>query len=203
MLEAGVEAEIVRFRDFDPDRYNAVVLPGGFSYGDYLRAGAIAANTEAMKLVKEMADQGKKVLGICNGFQILVEAGLLEGALLPNLNLRFVSRWVYLKVLRRDTYLTRNLNKEVLYMPIAHAEGRYYHPDPERAKALAVLAYSDEKGEVKDDANPNGSLFNIASVANEEGNVVGMMPHPERASFKLLSPLGNHDGLLLLRGLSS
>jgi len=113
LLEAGVEAEIVKYRDFDPDKYDAVVLPGGFSYGDYLRAGAIAANTETVRLVKEMANEGKKVLGICNGFQILVEAGLLEGALLPNLNLRFVSKWVYLRVLRKDTFLTKGLEKDV------------------------------------------------------------------------------------------
>jgi len=202
LLEAGVEAEIVKYRDFDPDKYDAVVLPGGFSYGDYLRAGAIAANTEAVRLVKEMANEGKKVLGICNGFQILVEAGLLEGALLPNLNLRFVSKWVYLRVLRKDTFLTEGLEKDVLYMPIAHAEGRYYHPDEERVKRLAVLAYSNDRGETSRDYNPNGSLLNIASVANEEGNVIGMMPHPERASFKLLSPNSSTDGLLLLRGLA-
>nr|WP_252900345.1 phosphoribosylformylglycinamidine synthase I [Vulcanisaeta sp. JCM 14467] len=131
LLEAGVETEVVGFRDFDPDRYDAVVLPGGFSFGDYLRAGSIAANTEVMRRVRKMADEGKVVVGICNGFQILVESGLLEGALLPNLNLRFVSRWVYLKVARRDTVLTRGLEKDVLRMPIAHAEGRYYHEDPD------------------------------------------------------------------------
>ncbi len=149
-----------------------------------------------------MAEEGKKVLGICNGFQILVEAGLLEGALLPNLSLRFVSKWVYLRVLRKDTFVTRHLEKDVIYMPIAHAEGRYYHPDLERAKRLAVLAYSDEKGQVREEVNPNGSILNIASVANEEGNVVGMMPHPERASFKLTSPNSTTDGLLLFRGLA-
>ena len=154
-----------------------------------------------MKKVKEMANEGKVVIGICNGFQILVESGLLEGALLPNLNLRFVSKWVYLKVARKDTVLTKGLEKDVIKMPIAHAEGRYYHDDPERAKRLAVLYYSSPEGVIDEKYNPNGSLFNIASIANEEGNVIGMMPHPERASFKLTSPDGTTDGLLLFRGL--
>lgn len=202
LLEAKVDAEIVRYKDFDPDKYEAVILPGGFSFGDYLRAGSIAASTETMKKVKEMASEGKVVIGICNGFQILVESGLLQGGLLPNLNLRFISKWVYLKVVRFDTVLTRGLEKPVIKMPIAHAEGRYYIDDLEKAKRLAVLLYSDENGNIDEKANPNGSLLNIASIANEEGNVIGMMPHPERASFKLTSPSGETDGLLLFRGLS-
>ncbi|BCU71396.1 hypothetical protein KN1_26930 [Stygiolobus caldivivus] len=148
-----------------------------------------------------MANEGKIIIGICNGFQILVESGLLEGALLPNLNLRFVSRWVYLKVGRKDTVLTRGLEKEIIKMPIAHSEGRYYHNDPSRAERFAVLYYVGPKGEVDEKYNPNGSLLNIASIANEEGNIIGMMPHPERASFKLTSPDGETDGLLLFRGL--
>ena len=202
LLEAKVDAEIVRYKDFDPDKYEAVVLPGGFSFGDYLRAGSIAASTDTMKKVKEMASAGKNVIGICNGFQILVESGLLEGGLLPNLNLRFISKWVYLKVVRNDTVLTKGLDKTIIKMPIAHAEGRFYIDDIEKAKRLAVLLYSDEFGNVNEKANPNGALLNIASVANEEGNVIGMMPHPERASFKLTSPTGEIDGLLLFRGLS-
>jgi len=202
LLEAKVDAEIVKFKDFDPDKYEAVVIPGGFSFGDYLRAGSIAASTETMKKVKEMASEGKVVIGICNGFQILVESGLLEGALLPNLNLRFISKWVYIKVVRDDTVLTRGLDKKILRMPIAHAEGRYYHEDVEKAKRLAVFLYSDEFGNVSEKVNPNGSLLNIAGIANEEGNIIGMMPHPERASFKLTSPTGETDGLLLFRGLS-
>ncbi|BFH74523.1 phosphoribosylformylglycinamidine synthase I [Sulfurisphaera javensis] len=201
LLEAGVNAEIVRYKDFDPDKFDAVILPGGFSFGDYLRAGSIAASTETMKKVKEMALEGKTVIGICNGFQILVESGLLKGALLPNLSLRFISKWVYLKVVRFDTPLTRGLNKNVIRMPIAHAEGRFYMDDIEEAKRLAVLLYSDENGNVDEKVNPNGSILNVASIANEEGNVIGMMPHPERASFKLTSPFGDTDGLLLFRGL--
>ncbi|QIW24373.1 phosphoribosylformylglycinamidine synthase I [Sulfolobus sp. S-194] len=199
LLEAGVESEIVKYKDFDPDKYNAVILPGGFSFGDYLRAGSIAASTETIKKVKEMADEGKIVIGICNGFQILVESGLLEGALLPNLNLRFISKWVYLRVIRFDTAITRGLNKNILKMPIAHAEGRFYLNDIEKAKKYAVMLYSDENGNVNDKVNPNGSILNIASIANEEGNVIGMMPHPERASFKLTSIMGETDGLLLFK----
>ncbi|MCY0860739.1 MAG: phosphoribosylformylglycinamidine synthase I [Sulfolobaceae archaeon] len=201
LREANVESEVVRYKEFDGDKYNAVVIPGGFSFGDYLRAGSIAANTDTMRQIKEMADSGKVVVGICNGFQILVESGILEGALLPNLNMRFLSKWVYVRVNRFDTVLTKGLNKNVLRLPIAHAEGRYYHDKPELAKRLAVLLYSDERGNVDERYNPNGSVLNIAGIANEEGNVIGMMPHPERASFKLTSQDGSIDGLSLLRGL--
>lgn len=200
LKEAGVEAEKVFHSDFDPDKYKAVVIPGGFSFGDYLRAGSIAANTEAMKKVKEMADSGKIVLGICNGFQILVENGILKGALLPNLKLRFISKWVYVKVVK-STPLTKGLEGKVLKMPIAHAEGRYYLDDVEKAKELAVFRYSDAHGNVSEAYNPNGSLLNIAGISNEEGNVIGLMPHPERAAFKETSIDGSTDGLLLLRGL--
>ncbi|MEM3863603.1 MAG: phosphoribosylformylglycinamidine synthase I, partial [Metallosphaera sp.] len=130
------DAEIVLFNKFDPDHYQGVVLPGGFSFGDYLRAGSIAANSEAIKGVKEMANEGKLVLGICNGFQILVEAGILKGALLPNLNLRFVTKWVWLRVKRKDTPFTKE-SKDVLFMPIAHAEGRYFLDDEESASEIA------------------------------------------------------------------
>ncbi|MEW9491086.1 MAG: phosphoribosylformylglycinamidine synthase I [Candidatus Aramenus sulfurataquae] len=200
LREAKVEAELVRYKDLDPDRYSSVVIPGGFSFGDYLRAGSIAASTETMEMIKEMANQGKTVLGICNGFQILTESGLLKGALLPNLKMRFISKWVYVKVVRDDTRLTKNLPKKVLRMPIAHAEGRFVLEE-EEARRLMVFQYSNEKGEVSEDYNPNGSVLNIAGIANEEGNVIGLMPHPERASFSLTSIDGNVDGLLLLRGL--
>ena len=135
LKQVGAEAEVVKFNSLDPDRYDGVVIPGGFSFGDYLRAGAIAANSEAMKGIREMADQGKLVLGICNGFQILVESGLLKGALLPNLNLRFITKWVRIRVRRKDTPFTKD-SKDVLFMPIAHAEGRYYLDDEELASRL-------------------------------------------------------------------
>jgi phosphoribosylformylglycinamidine synthase len=203
LSEAKIPATVVKYKEFDPDKFKGVILPGGFSFGDYLRAGSIAANTETIKDIKRMANEGKPVIGICNGFQILVESGLLKGALLPNLKLRFISKWVYLKVVRTDTVLTKGLEKnKILKMPIAHAEGRYYVDDIEYAKNNMVMQYTDNLGNVTEDANPNGSLFNIASIANEEGNVIGMMPHPERASFKLTSPDGSTDGLLLLKGLA-
>jgi len=123
LMEAGVPTVIVKYKEFDPDKYNGVILPGGFSFGDYLRAGSIAASTETIKKVKQMAEEGKIVIGICNGFQILVESGLLKGALLPNLKLRFISKWVSLKVIRTDTVLTKGLDKKIIRMPIAHAEG--------------------------------------------------------------------------------
>ncbi|QXJ33124.1 phosphoribosylformylglycinamidine synthase I [Saccharolobus shibatae] len=201
LMEAGVPTVIVKYKEFDPDKYNGVILPGGFSFGDYLRAGSIAASTETIKKVRQMAEEGKIVIGICNGFQILVESGLLKGALLPNLKLRFISKWVYLKVIRTDTVLTKGLDKKMIRMPIAHAEGRYYVDDVDYAKTNMVLQYCDENGNVSEDTNPNGSLLNIASIANEEGNVIGMMPHPERASFKLTSVDGTVDGLILLRRL--
>ncbi|QXJ36241.1 phosphoribosylformylglycinamidine synthase I [Saccharolobus shibatae] len=201
LMEAGVPTVIVKYKEFDPDKYNGVILPGGFSFGDYLRAGSIAASTETIKKVRQMAEEGKIVIGICNGFQILVESGLLKGALLPNLKLRFISKWVYLKVIRTDTVLTKGLDKKIIRMPIAHAEGRYYVDDVDYAKTNMVLQYCDENGNVSEDTNPNGSLLNIASIANEEGNVIGMMPHPERASFKLTSVDGTVDGLILLRRL--
>ncbi|WP_278465801.1 phosphoribosylformylglycinamidine synthase I [Saccharolobus islandicus] len=201
LMEAGVPTVIVKYKEFDPDKYNGVILPGGFSFGDYLRAGSIAASTETIKKVKQMAEEGKIVIGICNGFQILVESGLLKGALLPNLKLRFISKWVSLKVIRTDTVLTKGLDKKIIRMPIAHSEGRYYVDDVDYAKTNMVLQYCDENGNVSEDTNPNGSLLNIASIANEEGNVIGMMPHPERASFKLTSVDGTVDGLILLRRL--
>ncbi|WP_048057688.1 phosphoribosylformylglycinamidine synthase I [Metallosphaera cuprina] len=192
------DAEIVLFNKFDPDHYQGVVLPGGFSFGDYLRAGSIAANSEAIKGVKEMANEGKLVLGICNGFQILVEAGILKGALLPNLNLRFVTKWVWLRVKRKDTPFTKE-SKDVLFMPIAHAEGRYFLDDEESASEIAVLQYADERGVPTSEANPNGSLMNIAGITNEGENVLGLMPHPERASFRSISPNGSSDGLHILK----
>jgi phosphoribosylformylglycinamidine synthase subunit I (EC 6.3.5.3) len=192
------EAEVVKFNSLDPDRYQGVVIPGGFSFGDYLRAGTIAANSEAMKGVREMADQGKLVLGICNGFQILVESGILKGALLPNLKLRFITKWTYVRVSRKDTPFTRGI-KDVLLMPIAHAEGRYYLEDEEEARELAVFQYSNPSGLVVEEVNPNGSVQNVAGIANQAGNVIGLMPHPERASFSKLTPDGSTDGLEILR----
>jgi len=198
----NLEAHLVWHKEFKQDSWDAVILPGGFSYGDYLRAGIIAAHSPAMKHVKEMARDGKPVLGICNGFQILIEAGLLPGALLPNKNLTFICKWVNIRVETNRTVFTKIMEKgTILKMPIAHKEGRYYI-DEEGLKELeendqVVFRYSNEKGEIVEIANPNGSLSNIAGISNLEGNVVGLMPHPERASEKILSPYNVDDGKLL------
>lgn len=196
------KAYLVWHKEFKSSDWDAVILPGGFSYGDYLRAGIIAAHSPAMKHVKDMAREGKPVLGICNGFQILIEAGLLPGALLPNKNLRFICKWINVRVETSRTVFTRSIKRgTVLKMPIAHKEGRYYIDD-NGLKELEendqiVLRYSNEKGELVDEANPNGSLSNIAGISNLEGNVVGLMPHPERSAEKILSPHKGEDGRLI------
>jgi len=180
---------------------DVVVLPGGFSYGDYLRAGAIAAWSPILSEIREFAERGGLVLGICNGFQILTEAGLLPGALGRNEDLVFHCETVHLRVENANTPFTRELRVgEVLRMPIAHGEGRYWAP-PEELDRLArtggvVLRYCGPRGEPTADANPNGSLEDIAAVCNPEGNVVGMMPHPERAAEAVL---GGEDGRFILR----
>jgi len=175
---------------------DAVVLPGGFSYGDYLRAGAIAATTPVMDAVRTVAGRGVPVLGICNGFQILTEAGLLPGTLLRNRHLRFICRDVSVRVESARTPFTQRLdNGAVLRMPIAHAEGRYTaSPDVLRlleSKRQVVFRYCDPDGQVLPAANPNGAARAIAGVCNRAGNVVGLMPHPERSAE---GPLGSTDG---------
>ncbi len=198
----GIHAELVWHKEFTSNDWDAVILPGGFSYGDYLRAGIIAAHSPAMKHVKEMAKEGKPVLGICNGFQILVEAGLLPGSLLPNNTLTFICKWVNIRTETNRTAFTRKIKPgTVLKIPIAHKEGRYYIDEKELRELeendQIVFRYCDENGNLSEDANPNGSIGNIAGVTNLEGNVVGLMPHPERASEKILSPYGTEDGKLL------
>lgn len=177
-----------------PKDLDAIALPGGFSYGDYLRAGAIARFSPLMKAVVEFANSGRIVFGVCNGFQILTEAGLLPGALHRNQTLRFRCQQVHMKVERRDTAFTSEL-PEIIRLPIAHGEGNYAI-DPEGLKRLedngqVLFRYCDEQGEVKAEANPNGSVNNIAGICNERGNVLGMMPHPERACEAVL---GGDDG---------
>jgi phosphoribosylformylglycinamidine synthase subunit PurQ / glutaminase len=192
-------------RDTDLGDVDAVMLPGGFSYGDYLRAGAIATMSPIMESVKAFADAGGPVLGICNGFQMLCEAGLLPGALLRNDTLRFSSRDVYVRVDRSDTMYTADYTVgDVLRIPIAHADGNYY-ADAETLERIQgegriVLRYCDARGEVGDDANPNGSAAGIAGMVNTQGNVLGMMPHPERAMDEVL---GSTDGLGFFTALAS
>ena len=201
-----VETELVWHKDFEGIDHDAAVLPGGFSYGDYLRAGIIAAHSPAMKQVKEMAKEGKPVIGICNGFQILVESGLLPGALLRNHCLTFVCKWVKVRVETSGTTLTQNIEKgTVLNMPIAHAEGRYVN-EPTGLKELhendqVVFRYVNDRGKLSEKANPNGSMDFIAGICNIERNVVGLMPHPERASGRILSPFSDLDGRRILAAL--
>ena len=187
-------------------RFDAVVLPGGFSFGDCLRAGSIAARSPAISTIRRMADEGVPVLGICNGFQILVEAGLLPGALLRNSGLKFVCSWTSVRVENADTPFTRMAREgQVLRMPIAHGEGRYYATKEEvrklRRGRQIVFRYSDASGRVTDDSNPTGTTYGIAGISNERGNVVGLMPHPERACDPLLSPYSSDDGALIFRSL--
>ena len=192
----GAETRFLWHGDRDFSECDLVVLPGGFSYGDYLRTGAIARFSAVMDGVRKHAERGGLVLGICNGFQILQEAGLLPGAMLRNRGLKFICRYVDLKVERDDTPFSRAYQRgQVVRMPIAHNEGNFYvSPDElERleGKGQVLLRYCSPAGVVDDGANPNGSLNNIAGVTNEAGNVMGMMPHPERASEICL---GSEDG---------
>src|SRR5438034_5469939 len=186
-------AELVWHKDLKGDDYVAYVLPGGFSYGDYLRAGAIAATSPSLKIIREAVDQNKPVLGICNGLQILVEAGILPGAVLRNTGLRFVCMWTRLRIESTRTPFTRLASKgQTLRIPIAHNEGRYYLDKDQLAELekneQIVLRYVDENNIPSEDSNPNGSRDNIAGICNTEGNVMGLMPHPERASIPILTP---------------
>ncbi len=194
---AGAEAELVWHERIELGGADAVILPGGFAHGDYLRAGAIARFSPIMAAVREHADRGGLVLGICNGFQVLTEAGLLPGVLRRNTTLRFENRWVRLAVERHDTPFTRAVPPGMtLRMPIAHGEGAYWLPDVDldrlEAAGQVLFRYAPPEG------NPNGALRDIAGVTNERGNVCGLMPHPERASEALL---GSDDGLLVMRSL--
>jgi len=203
--QVGAEATFVWHRERGLDGYDAVLLPGGFSYGDYLRAGAIARMSPVMEDGIEFAKTGAPVLGICNGFQILCEAGLLPGALVRNAALLFAGKDVRLRVERADTLFTSDYEPgQILRMPIAHGEGNYEADKAtlERleAESLVVFRYVDAQGEATDAANPNGSWHNIAGIINENGNVLGMMPHPERAMEELL---GSTDGIGVFTSLAA
>jgi phosphoribosylformylglycinamidine synthase len=185
------EAVLLWHADRDLQGVDAVIVPGGFSYGDYLRVGAIARFAPVMEEVIAFAHEGGPVLGICNGFQVLCEAGLLPGALLPNDHLRFRCRQVTVEVLNADTVFTRACEVgERLSIPCKHTTGRYYAPEPDRLEANGQVVFRYVPGE-----NPNGSLRDIAGVCNEQGNVVGLMPHPEHAVDDLVG--GSADGLKL------
>ncbi len=192
----GCEAEYVWHKETDLKGADAVILPGGFAYGDYLRAGALARFSPVMESVAEFAKAGGPVLGICNGFQVLLEAGLLPGAVRVNKTLRYICRDVFLRVESNDTAFTRLYEPgQVVRMPIGHGEGNYT-ASPEVLEALrrerrVVFRYCDEAGLLTESANPNGAEDAIAGIANREGNVVGLMPHPDRCSERLL---GNDVG---------
>ena len=199
----GVPAEYLWHKETSLSGFDAVVLPGGFSYGDYLRCGAIARFSPVMKPVIEAAASGLPVIGICNGFQILCEAGLLPGALIRNNSLRFVCEPIWLRVETTDTPFTGKLERgDLLRMPVAHGEGFYFADertlDALDAKSQIVFRYADDSGKTTLESNPNGSLRNIAGICNEARNVVGMMPHPDRAWE---SRLGSEDGKLIFSSL--
>ena len=196
----GQPAEFVWHKETDLKGADVVVLPGGFSYGDYLRTGAIARFSPIMARVREFASLGGPVLGVCNGFQVLLEAGLLEGGMLRNRGLKFLCQHVHVRVEETDTPFTRAAAPgQVLRVPIAHGEGNYY-ASPETLRLLdtnrqVIFRYCDALGTLADEANPNGSAQAIAGICNETRNVVGLMPHPERACE---SVLGSADGLVVL-----
>ena len=199
----GQETEWIWHKDEDLRNFDLIVLPGGFSYGDYLRAGAIAKFSPIMKSIVRFASEGGQVLGICNGFQILVETGLLPGALLRNRNQKFICKDLHLRVENNQTPFTSQCEPQgVLKIPINHGEGAYY-ADPETLRALEdrgqiVFRYCSPAGEVDEHSNPNGSVSNIAGIVNETGNVMGMMPHPERCADPLWP---NIDGQAIFNSL--
>ncbi len=200
---SGIKPVMLWHNDHDLQGVKAIILPGGFSYGDYLRAGSIARFSPVMKEVIEFAGKGFPVLGICNGFQVLLESGLLDGALSRNRDKKFLCCQTTVRAVNSSTMFTSLYNAdEVLRIPIAHGEGNYFAP-PEVVERLeehdqVVFRYTDAQGLVTDEANPNGSLNNIAGIINRQGNVLGLMPHPERASEKRL---GSLDGRGLFESL--
>jgi len=199
----GIRPVMLWHNEHDLQGVDCIILPGGFSYGDYLRAGAIARFSPIMQEVIEFARKGHPVLGICNGFQVLLESGLLEGALSRNRDKKFICTRTTITVAKTSTLFTsRYLQDEVLSIPVAHGEGNYFAP-PEVIERLEehnqiVFRYCDAEGNVVPESNPNGSLHNIAGIINREGNVLGLMPHPERASEKRL---GSDDGRRLFESI--
>ena len=201
----GAAAEVLWHKETDLKGVDCVIIPGGFAYGDYLRAGALAKFAPIMEPIKRHAASGGLVMGICNGFQVLTEAGLLPGALMRNEHLRFVSRDILLRVEEMDTPFTGELSSgNVLRMPIAHGEGNYFADeatlDELERNGQVIFRYCDSEGRITRESNPNGSARNIAGICNRERNILGMMPHPERCSEPLL---GNTDGLGIFRSIAA
>jgi len=200
----GLDARLVWYKEENLSGFEGVVIPGGFSYGDYLRAGAIAARTPIMESVKKLAAEGKPVLGICNGFQVLTESGLLSGALTTNMYPKFRCQPTCLRVESTETPFTSRFKKgEVVRIPIAHKEGNFYANEATLAQLehddLVVFRYVDAEGHVTDEVNPNGSQENIAGIVSTSRNVLGMMPHPERAAEEIL---GSKDGLKVFQSMA-
>ncbi len=207
VLKTILKQDVVKLwhKNTDLENCDVVVLPGGFSYGDYLRSGAIARFSPIMESVIAFANKGGYVFGVCNGFQILCESGLLPGALLHNNERKFICKNVHLKVVNSDTLITNKINPDaVLKIPIAHGEGKYFAPESMLAELIEndqiLFKYCDASGEVTDASNPNGALLNIAGITNKTKNVFGMMPHPERAAD---SELKNEDGRILFESILS
>ena len=200
----GYDAEFLWHKETSIKNSDVIILPGGFSYGDYLRTGAIAKFSPVMEEVVKFANNGGIVIGICNGFQVLLELGLLPGVMIQNEKLKFICKDVFLKVNNRETTFTNKIDKEIIKIPIAHGEGNYF-ADIETLKSLKdnnqiVFEYVNENGEVDKESNPNGSKLNIAGIINKQGNVLGMMPHPERACDSIL---GNIDGQQIFNSIVS
>jgi phosphoribosylformylglycinamidine synthase len=197
------DVNFVDYRETNLNGYDCVILPGGFSFGDYLRPGALASHTPLTNAVKDFAKKGGLVIGICNGFQVLTETHLLPGALLSNAHGKFICKHQYLKVENNKTPFTNECKKgQVLKIPIAHHDGNYF-ADEDTLKQMEdneqiILRYCDKDGNITDEANPNGSLLNIAGICNKEKNVFGLMPHPERAAESIL---GTDDGLYILKSI--
>lgn len=195
----GQDAQIVWHEETQLSGFDALVLPGGFAHGDYLRAGAVARFSPVMDAAREFAESGKPVLGICNGFQVLLEAGFLPGAMRRNNSQNFICDWTYLRVENASSpFLNQYTTGEILRIPVAHGEGNYFaEPDvlaEMERNGQVLLRYCTATGELADEANPNGSVGSVAGISNARGNVMGLMPHPERASERIL---GSHDGARL------
>ena len=204
VLETIMKQEVVTLwhKDTNLQEVDFIVLPGGFSYGDYLRSGAIAKFSPIMKEIIGFANAGGYVMGICNGFQILTESGLLPGALLHNTSHKFICKNIYLKTISKNTLVTNKYNDKAVKVPIAHGEG-WYFANTNTLTSLVnndqiLFKYSDKEGNITDKSNPNGSVMNIAGICNKGRNIFGMMPHPERASDR---ELNNQDGRLLFESI--
>jgi len=203
-IERTIDQKVIELwhKDTDLQNCDVIFLPGGFSFGDYLRSGAIAKFSPIMEKVIEFGKNGGYIIGICNGFQILTESGLLPGALLHNTSNKFICQNVFLKVNQSNTLVTNSYEKNVIKIPIAHGEGRFF-ADENTMNSLKkndqiIFKYCNSNGEVSEASNPNGSLENIAGICNKEKNIFGMMPHPERAADVLLS---NTDGVALFKSI--